>query len=55
MIPIAGLFIAAGCYVTAWFAVLNQDYTWALAYGILSFALWLVSLDLRQLLKGLMI
>lgn len=51
MIPIAGLYIAVGAYATAWFAVVNGDYIWALAYGVCAFSIWLVSLDLRLLLK----
>lgn len=51
MIPTAGLFVAVAIYATAWFSVLTQNYIYAIAYGLVAFTLWLLSLDLKELLK----
>ena len=48
----AFLALAIGIYITAWFAIVQGDYVYALLYAFVAFALWLLTLDTIELMKN---
>ncbi len=46
-----GLIIWLGGNISAWFALIGGDYIGALVAGMFAFAIWLMTLDIIELLK----